>query len=130
MPDSEEYAVSAADQMMAACVAQDLGLRGLPEFAYVCEPALGPGQRIVAVKRGMTGYLPVEFLEDPEWNDGFACAVAHKFNAQIGVGPVEAAAMAAGARYGWEVPSADPRRYTAEMRRRLESERMAALLLQ
>jgi len=129
MPDSEKYAISAAEQIMSACVAQDLGLRGLPELAYVFIPVLG-ARRIVTVKRGMTGYIQVQCNEESDWCDGFANAVAHKLNAKAGVGPVEMAAMAAGAQYGWDIPLADPRRYTAEMRRRLESERMAALLLQ
>ena len=43
-----------------------------------------------------------------------AQAIVDEYNGQLGVSRAQAAAMLAGAMFGWEVPAADPKNYDKE----------------
>ena len=81
---------------------------GLPEKCYAVLPS---GDEIIIVKKGESGY----FHTDKYGHDRtHAQAIVDEYNGQLGVSRAQAAAMLAGAMFGWEVPAADPKNYDKE----------------
>lgn len=69
-----------------------------------------PGQRVVALKRGETGYYQTD-LDDAALTPAHARATVVAMNRKLGVTAAEVMAMAAGSLFGWDVPGADVARY-------------------
>jgi hypothetical protein len=84
----------------------DLAARGLPPVAYVENTwnRSPDAPRIVAVKRGETGYYPIETK----------CTAA-ELNDAIGITHAQAQAMYAGSMFGWDVKGADPATYAGRL---------------
>jgi len=80
----------------------------LPEKCYA---VLSGGDEIITIKHGEDGY----FHTDRYGHDrAHAQAIVDEYNEQINVTKAQAAAMLAGAMFGWEVPAADPKNYDKE----------------
>ena len=80
----------------------------LPAVAYVFHEQALPGERIVALRRGVQGYWRTS-LDDPSWSDQEAHDEVARLNATLGVAAVHLRTMLAGCLFGFEVPAADPR---------------------
>jgi hypothetical protein len=74
----------------------------LPPIAFVISPE--DRKQVVIVERGRSGYWP--HRKCFHWTR--ALNLAMKLNKERGVTRVQALAMMAGARIGWESPAADP----------------------
>lgn len=78
-------------------------LDNLAKLPEMCGAHLaGTGEPIV-IKRGEKGYWPMP--------DGMT---VETINETFGATPAQVAAMEAGSMFGWEVPGADPDRYSAD----------------
>lgn len=76
----------------------------LPE---TCFAALDSTDEIVVLVRGEMGYRPTgRWVKGVSPQEG-----ANALNNAIGVTKAQAAAMKAGAMFGWDAPAADPRHY-------------------
>jgi hypothetical protein len=81
-------------------------LSKLPAVAYFdnpCDGRYSTGAPIIAIKRGVMGFYPIEFSNrDAAWLN------------EATTTPAQLAAMQAGSLWGWHVPAADPDRYDSE----------------
>ena len=75
-------------------------LKTLEKLPEMCAAAHWDGSPII-IKRGVMGYYPAPPSLDVE-----------RYNARHGVTAAQREAMEVGSMFGWEVPGADPDRYT------------------
>ena len=103
------YHIREFAEWLKECSGKVIPLRpGLPEKCYAVLPS---GDEIIIVKKGESGY----FHTDKYGHDRtHAQAIVDEYNGQLGVSKAQAAAMLAGAMFGWEVPAADPKNYDKE----------------
>ena len=103
------YHIREFAEWLKECSGKVIPLRpGLPEKCYAVLPS---GDEIIIVKKGESGY----FHTDKYGHDRtHAQAIVDEYNGQLGVSRAQAAAMLAGAMFGWEVPAADPKNYDKE----------------
>jgi len=78
-------------------------LHRLPELCYTTLPS-NPAQ-VIAIRRGVPGYYPIE-----------TALTAEELNGDADISAAQVSAMLAGSLFGWEVPGADPERYTVDGR--------------
>jgi len=69
-------------------------LNDLPPMCMLSDLATG---KTIAVKRGETGFWPMDHIEDPD-----------AWNAKQNITPAQAEAMRMGSHFGFDVPGADP----------------------
>lgn len=87
---------------------------GLPAFAFVPDPYQGNARPAIIYPGDNVYYSPRKKLLGPDATLQDACAaLCAAMNAARGVMPQQAAAMAAGIKYGWDDPRADPANYDA-----------------
>lgn len=88
-------------------------LAKLPELCYVLLEHNAPGKRIAIISAGESGYYPTKLDDNPSLGvDQLRTVVSH-LNRRLGVTPAQAEAMFVGSLFGWDVPGADPDRYSA-----------------
>jgi len=75
----------------------------LPELCYTTLPS-NQGQ-VIAIRRGEPGYYPI-----------VTALTAEELNGDANITAAQISAMLAGSLFGWDVPGADPERYTADGR--------------
>lgn len=91
-------------QAQKECDARESNLAKLPPRAYV----LIQSQSVVGiVRRGVSGYFPVQNLRQGESNGTFQEHV-DCLNESEGITKAQASAMFHGSMFGWHVPAANP----------------------
>lgn len=81
-------------------------LAKLPKMAFTVlnsDPTL-----VIGIKRGVAGYWPLRRKE----TEAEARAFAETLNSGEHTTKAQVAAMEAGSMFGWEIPAADPDRYS------------------
>lgn len=85
---------------------------GLPELCYSVHESTG---ELIVIKRGECGYHQTDYsTEDKERN----VELADYNNERLGITPIQRRAMEIGSICGWDVPGADPAKYTALVQKR------------
>ncbi|MDE6589852.1 MAG: hypothetical protein K2K53_05825, partial [Oscillospiraceae bacterium] len=82
----------------------------LPKTCYATMPGTG---ELIVLKRGERGYSRSELGTPDKWESQ---KIADRENQRLGVNPVQATAMLAGAMYGFDKPEANPQHYFDEAR--------------
>lgn len=86
----------------------DRNMAKLPEVCYAQKA--GERRKVVLLKRGETGYWPLNADRDAEFPDeASASKFVHEFNARLEVTPAQREAMINGSIFGcWHTEGADP----------------------
>jgi hypothetical protein len=79
----------------------------LPDVCYAVMEGNEIGNRIVALKRGETGYFKTDY-DIPQLDVGQLETVVNRLNALLEVSSQQKEAMLAGSMFGWHVKGADP----------------------
>lgn len=82
----------------------------LPELCYATLACNTPGQRIVIIKRGESGYYGTD-LDRPDLSLAQVSQLVVKLNNRLDVSPPQKEAMITGSMLGWHVPGANPSAY-------------------
>lgn len=77
----------------------------LPEFCFSFQPTAAPGEYVVALRRGESGYAGTTYNEeDPEKAEN----LVNYLNRRLGVTDLQRTCMENGSMFGWDTPGADP----------------------
>lgn len=85
----------------------------LPEKAFAFIACHEPGNRVVAVRRGESGYFKTD-LDRVGASSDEAKAMVERYNRKLGVSLEQKAALLFGSLFGFDAPGADPDRYDGE----------------
>lgn len=85
---------------------------GLPELCYSVHESTG---ELIVIKRGECGYHQTDYSTDDKERN---IELADYNNERLGVTPIQRRAMEIGSLCGWDVPGADPAKYTALVQKR------------
>ncbi len=88
----------------------------LPEKCWAVNPGGRPGEQIVIVKRGESGYYPqqVGIVYPDLLPKEQAQGIVNERNAELGVSRQQSEAMLTGSMFGWDCPAADPNNYNPD----------------
>lgn len=84
----------------------------IEQYPPVCYVYVEGDQIIGVVARGESGYRPAGPADDRYTNAEAAQALVDAHNNAIGVKPSQREAMVFGSMFGWDLPGADPAKYT------------------